>query len=105
MCGAISQYNAEKPYGVRLTPQLVSMKATMQGFIAFDYAKRYPEARAYLTDLANKGKLKYDYHVVPGGLDGCVQGLSDMFAGRNVGKTVVSFPGWEGEGQDRGHKL
>jgi NADPH-dependent curcumin reductase CurA len=31
MCGAISQYSATKPYGVTLTPQLISMKAIMQG--------------------------------------------------------------------------
>lgn len=72
---------------MRLTPQLVSMKARMEGFIAMDYAKRYPEARAYLADLASKGMLKYDYHVVPGGLEGCVRGLKDMFEGKNTGKT------------------
>ncbi|KAL1412430.1 hypothetical protein Q8F55_000175 [Vanrija albida] len=91
MCGAISQYNTNKPYGVRLTPQLITMKATMQGFIAFDYEKRYPEARAYLSDLAAKGKLKYDYHVVGGGLDGCVPAMQEMFDGKNYGKTVVAF--------------
>lgn len=67
------------------------MKARMEGFIAFDYAQRYPEARAYLADLAQRGLLKYDYHVVGGGLDGCVQSLTDLFAGNNVGKSVVSF--------------
>ncbi|CAK9783330.1 NAD(P)-binding protein [Cutaneotrichosporon oleaginosum] len=95
MCGAISQYNTAKPYGVRLTPQLISMKARMEGFIAFDYEKRYPEARAYLADLAKKDQLKYSYYVVGGGLDGCAPALQDMFSGKNFGKTVVSFQ--EGE--------
>ncbi|BEI82746.1 hypothetical protein CcaverHIS002_0306140 [Cutaneotrichosporon cavernicola] len=90
MCGAISQYNTAKPYGVRLTPQLISMKARMEGFIAFDYEKRYPEARAYLADLARKGQLKYSYYA-----------LQDMFDGKNIGKTVVSF---QDEG-DRNPKL
>ncbi|GMK56318.1 hypothetical protein CspeluHIS016_0301580 [Cutaneotrichosporon spelunceum] len=100
MCGAISQYNTAKPYGVRLTPQLISMKARMEGFIAFDYEKRYPEGRAYLADLAKKGQIKYAYYVTGGGLDGCVKALQDMFDGKNYGKTVVSFK--EGE---RGTKL
>lgn len=60
-------------------------------FIAFDYESRYPEARAYLAELVKQGKLRYNYYVVPGGLDGCVPALTDMFGGKNFGKTVVSF--------------
>lgn len=93
--------NTTKPYGVRLTPQLITMKAKMEGFIAFDYEKRYPEARVYLADLAKRGLLKYDYHIVQGGLDGCVPSLIDLFAGNNVGKTVVQFP----EVEERNTKL
>ena len=96
LCGAISQYNTTKPYGIKFLPQAISMKATLEGFIAFDYEARYPEARAYLSDLASKGLIKYDYHLVPGGLDGCVTAIGDMFGGRNVGKTVVDFTGEAG---------
>ncbi|BEJ13576.1 hypothetical protein CspHIS471_0307500 [Cutaneotrichosporon sp. HIS471] len=87
MCGAISQYNTHGQ--------------AIRCFIAFDYEKRYPEARAYLADLARKGQLKYSYYVVGGGLDGCAKALQDMFDGKNIGKTVVSF---QDEG-DRNPKL
>lgn len=60
-------------------------------FIAFDYEDRYHEGRAYLSDLYNRGLLKYDYYVKEGGLAGCVPAFQDMFAGKNYGKTVVSF--------------
>lgn len=63
----------------------------MEGFIAFDYEKRYPEARAYLADLAAKGDLKYAYHLVPGGLDSCPRAIQEMFDGKNYGKTIVQF--------------
>lgn len=65
----------------------------MQGFIVFEYATRYPEARAYLSDLKARGKIVYDYHVVEpsqgekNGLKKCVPALEDVFAGRNFGKT------------------
>lgn len=64
---------------------------TSPSFIAFDYESRYPEACAYLGELAKQGKMKYSYYVVGGGLDGCVPAMQDMFAGKNFGKTIVSF--------------
>ena len=65
----------------------------MQGFIVFQFASRYPEARAWLADQVSKGNITYDYHVVraqPGqqdGLDGCVGALQGLFEGKNFGKT------------------
>ncbi|CAD6567996.1 MAG: hypothetical protein TREMPRED_004202 [Tremellales sp. Tagirdzhanova-0007] len=93
-CGAISAYNAERSYGVRNTPNLVAMKAKIEGFIVLDYARRYPEARAYLADLRNKGKIMYEYTVLgpedgKSGLERCVEGLEAVLAGRNFGKTLI----------------
>lgn len=69
------------------------MKLRIQGFIAMDYASRYPEAQAYLADLASKGKLNYDYTILepkagePDGLGRCVEGMAVVSEGGNVGKT------------------
>ena len=68
------------------------MKAKIEGFIVLDYARRYPEARAYLADLRNKGKIMYEYTVLgpedgKSGLERCVEGLEAVLAGRNFGKT------------------
>ena len=67
----------------------------MEGFIVFEYASRYPEARAWLADQVSKGNIKYDYHVVrpdqgkEDGLDGCVPALQGIFEGMNFGKWYV----------------
>ena len=85
--------SATKPVPIYNTPTLVSMKAKMQGFIVFEYASRYAEGRAYLSDLKARGKITYDYHVVgpegndKNGLGKCVPALEDVFEGRNFGKT------------------
>ena len=44
ICGAISQYNAqEPPKGPANYMQLLVMRASMTGFLVFDFAQRYPE--------------------------------------------------------------
>ena len=84
--------SADKPVPIYNTPSLIAQKARMEGFIVFEYASRYPEARAWLADQVSKGKIKYDYHIVrPGegdkdGLDGCVPALRGIFEGKNYGK-------------------
>jgi hypothetical protein len=39
------------------------MKVRMEGFIALDYASRYPEARTYLADQLQRGNLQYEYTI------------------------------------------
>ncbi|WVO17284.1 hypothetical protein L204_104976 [Cryptococcus depauperatus] len=87
-CGSISQYNATKPDPIYNYANVISMKATIRGFIVMDHAKSFTEGAAYLADLVKKGKMKAHYHVVEG-LDSCVQALREMFEGNNLGKTVV----------------
>lgn len=45
MCGGISQYNEVAPKGPKNYLMIVSMRIRMEGFIVFDYVKRFPEAR------------------------------------------------------------
>jgi NADPH-dependent curcumin reductase CurA len=73
---------------------LISQKATLQGFIVFDYANRYQEGREVLAQMLKDGKLRYKYTYVDG-LDGCVEGLKGLFDGKNEGKMVVRV--WDGK--------
>ncbi|KAK8850682.1 hypothetical protein IAR55_004602 [Kwoniella newhampshirensis] len=99
-CGAISAYNATKPEPIYNYFNVISMKATWKGFIIMDHADRYVDGIKYLAGLQKEGKLEYQYHVTEG-LDTCVGTLQDMFAGRNVGKTVVKIA----RDEDRNSKL
>jgi NADPH-dependent curcumin reductase CurA len=61
----------------------------MKGFIIFDYAQRFPEALKDLGQWLQEGKIKRKEYIVKGGLEAAPQGLVDLFAGANTGKTLV----------------
>ncbi|KAK4696644.1 hypothetical protein P7C70_g8343, partial [Phenoliferia sp. Uapishka_3] len=67
---------------------LISQRASITGFIVFDYASRYHEADADLAQWVDEGKLKVrESRLV--GLENCVKGLMGLFEGENTGKAVV----------------
>lgn len=61
----------------------------MKGFIYLDYRKKFPAALADLQQWLLDGKIKRKYYIIKGGLEACPQGLMDMYAGANTGKTMV----------------
>ncbi|TKY84619.1 hypothetical protein EX895_006521 [Sporisorium graminicola] len=100
LCGAIADYNNPKPEGLKNYTTIIAMRIKMQGFIVFDYAKRYSEAEDNMVKWMNEGKLARKFHVVGEELDAkareqgqsleqCPKALVDLFAGKNVGKMVV----------------
>eukprot|EP00668_Euglena_longa_P011274 GGOE01013665.1.p1 GENE.GGOE01013665.1~~GGOE01013665.1.p1 ORF type:complete len:370 (-),score=65.65 GGOE01013665.1:350-1417(-) len=89
ICGAIAGYNAAAPPpGPSNYLSLLVNRARMEGFIVFDYRKRYGEAQADLFRWAKEGKLKYTEDVVEG-LENAPVALLKLFDGRNTGKLVV----------------
>ncbi|KAG5638779.1 hypothetical protein H0H81_010200 [Sphagnurus paluster] len=91
LCGAISQYNATKPAGLRNYLTLISMRAKIQGFIVFDYASRYPEAIKELAAGLSDGSIKRKFHIVEGGIEQAPVALPLLFSGGNTGKLVVKI--------------
>jgi len=85
MCGGISQYNAKNPQGPKNYLMIVSMRIRMEGFIVFDYAKRYEEARTQLAQWLGEGKLLRKETVIKGGLKNAPKGLVDLYSGINTG--------------------
>ena len=66
------------------------MRAKIEGFIVFDYAKRYPEARTEMAGWIAEGKLKARFTIVEG-LDNATEAMKMLFTGGNTGKTCVFF--------------
>lgn len=58
LCGAISVYNAQKPKGLQTYLNLIAQRGTIQGFIVFDYQKRYPEAEKQMGEWIAEGKVQ-----------------------------------------------
>lgn len=88
LCGAISQYNAQKPKGLQAYLNLISQRGVLQGFIVFDYAKRYREAEEKMGAWIAEGKMKRQETIVYG-LDSCVRGLQGLYKGVNTGKMLI----------------
>jgi NADPH-dependent curcumin reductase CurA len=89
--GAISQYNAtEPPPGPAHYMQLLVMRASMTGFVIFDYAKRYREAAAELAGWLETGELRSREHVVRGDIKQFPEVLLGLFRGENTGKLVLA---------------
>lgn len=88
ICGRISQTAAAETYGIRNTGLLIGKRARMEGFLVFDYAERYDEARRWLSDHLKAGRLKQRLHVLDG-LERAPEGLGMLFRGENTGKLVV----------------
>jgi len=92
ICGAISQYNNTTPMkGPSNYMSLLVNRARMEGFVVFDYAKRYGEAVAAMAGWMAEGKLKVREYVVEGGVDAFPETLNKLFAGENTGKLVLKI--------------
>jgi NADPH-dependent curcumin reductase CurA len=89
ICGAISQYNNTTAVtGPSNYLSLLVNRATMQGMVVFDYAKRYPEAVREMAGWIAEGKLKSREDVVKG-IDTFPETLLKLFRGENFGKLVL----------------
>ncbi|SEO60375.1 NADP-dependent oxidoreductase [Aquisalimonas asiatica] len=89
LCGAISQYNnADALVGPRNYMALLVNRARMEGFVVFDYAKRYGEAAREMAQWIQEGKLQAKEHVVHG-IDDFQKHLMMLFRGENFGKLVI----------------
>ncbi|BGP42544.1 hypothetical protein JCM10450v2_006647 [Rhodotorula kratochvilovae] len=88
LCGAIAAYNSSSPQGLQMYLNLISQRASIAGFIVFDYADRYDVAAEEMARHIRAGKLKIrETHLH--GLDECVNGLTGLFEGKNTGKMLV----------------
>jgi NADPH-dependent curcumin reductase len=92
ICGAISQYNAEQPpRGPANYMQLLVQRASMTGFLVFDFAERYPEAIAQLAQWLRAGELQSREDVVRGGLAQFPEVFLRLFRGENTGKLILEL--------------
>jgi NADPH-dependent curcumin reductase CurA len=90
LCGAISQYNEDRPTGPRNYTNLIFKRARMEGFLILDYMDRFPEAQLQMAGWVTEGRIKHREHVVDG-LEHAGEALNLLFSGGNTGKVVVAL--------------
>jgi len=91
LCGQIAQYNQSRiTTGPRLNSFLLIHRALMKGFIVYDYAAHFEEARLELLSWIREGKIKYRETVVKG-FEKVPEALMGLFRGDNTGKQIVAL--------------
>ena len=92
ICGAISQYNADQPVpGPSNYMSLLVRRASMSGFLVFDYAAEYRTARRRLAAWVADGRIVAPETVVPGTIGDFHDVFLRLFSGDNVGKLVLDI--------------
>ena len=89
-CGVVSQYDTSNPGpGPRGVPGLlVNNRVRMEGFLVFDYADRYDDARRELHEWLESGELTARTTEFQG-LEAAPRAFVEMLGGKPVGTTIV----------------
>ena len=91
ICGAISQYNETQVRGPANYMMLLVARASMTGFLVFDFASRYPEAMAELAGWYQAGQLVSRETLVTGSVEDFPETLLKLFEGANTGKLILAL--------------
>lgn len=98
ICGGIADYDhlgdADAMYGIKNYFALLLRRATMEGFVVFDFLGGAEQAKCerQLLQWYRDGKLRYRAHVVPG-IENAFKSLGLLFSGGNRGKLIVRIGG------------
>jgi len=92
LCGAVSQYN-DAPRGPANYMQLLVARASMTGFVIFDYLTRYPEGVAQLAKWVGTGQLRSHEDIERGDVGDFPETLLKLFSGQNTGKLILALNG------------
>jgi NADPH-dependent curcumin reductase CurA len=89
ICGTASIPSWDPPpQGPRVERNLLVKRATMSGFLAFDYQHRYEEAIARLAAWVRQGKLHYREDISDG-IEHCPGAIAELYRGDNLGKRLI----------------
>lgn len=89
ICGTASVASWDPPpTGPRVERHLLVKRARMQGFIVFDWQRRYEEAVGRLADWVRAGKLRYREDILDG-IEQAPGAIAGLYRGENLGKRLI----------------
>ncbi|MFK7913409.1 MAG: NADP-dependent oxidoreductase [Pseudomonadales bacterium] len=91
LCGSTSQYSQTDMLGPRNYIWLGTMRARLQGFVVFDYADRYNEARARISHWIKSKQLTLSEHVRRGTIADYPAAFQALYEGENKGKMILAL--------------
>jgi NADPH-dependent curcumin reductase CurA len=89
VCGTASVATWDPPpLGPRVERALLTKRARIEGFLAFDYENKRPEALRFLSRCIRNGSLRYREEILDG-LDQAPGAIARLYRGENMGKLLV----------------
>ena len=89
VCGTASVSSWDPPpASSRVERDLLTKRARMQGFLAFDHRERYESTVEKLAAWVREGKLVWQEDVLEG-LEACPDAIAGLYRGENLGKRVI----------------
>lgn len=93
--GSISEYKTgpQKVNQIRVSYKLINKSASVRGFWLMHFFRHTAEHMQKLLGLVGEGKLLLSVDNQPfQGVEGSLDALEYMYAGKNIGKVAVEFP-------------
>jgi hypothetical protein len=87
LCGSISEYMLDEPFGLCNYTNLRMVNGTMSGFFVYNFENLFDEATERLAAWIRNGELKPVEDIVDG-FDNMPDALARLYAGDNVGVQV-----------------
>ena len=84
MCGSISEYMLDTPYGLTNYTQLRRSNASMKGFFVYNYEAEFPRAPQDLANWVKSGELTPMMDISEGFLS-MPQALVRLYSHQNTG--------------------
>jgi NADPH-dependent curcumin reductase CurA len=89
LCGAISQYNADRPaLGPRNLGLMIGKRLTLRGFIVSDHVDRRPAFLAEVGGWLAEGRIRLAETIVDG-VENAPSAFIGLMRGENIGKMLV----------------
>lgn len=89
VCGTASVSSWDPPpLGPRVERHLLTKRARMQGFLAFDHAPRFPAALRDLEEWIRAGRIRYREEILEG-IEQAPGAIAGLYRGENLGKRLI----------------
>jgi len=84
LCGSISEYMLDEPYGLDNYTRLRRANASMNGFFVYNHHAEFAKAESVLADWVSSGQMQPLVDVIEG-FDAMPEGLARLYSHQNVG--------------------
>lgn len=88
LCGSISEYLLDEPYGLTNYTNLRRTNTTMQGFFIYNHVDDFDRAERDMGEWLASGRLKPLEHVFEG-FESLPEALASLYSGKNTGIAMV----------------